>query len=62
VPLPLSCSSAIQVLMQNPSSTSSPPAPRILDRPADDDFGAGRVNAYSSLKLLTNQLSAKRSE
>ena len=25
----------------------------------DDDFGAGRVNAYSSLKLLTNQLSAK---
>src|SRR5262249_52277130 len=28
----------------------------------DDDFGAGRVNAYSSLKLLTNQLSAKRND
>ena len=28
----------------------------------DDDFGAGRVNAYSSLKLLTNQLSAKGSD
>jgi len=28
----------------------------------DDDFGAGRVNAYSSLKLLANQLSAKRSD
>jgi len=28
----------------------------------DDDFGAGRVNAYSSLKLLANQLSAKRNE
>lgn len=28
----------------------------------DDGFGAGRVNALSSLKLLTNQLSAKRSD
>jgi hypothetical protein len=28
----------------------------------DDDFGAGRVNAYSSLKLLANHLSAKRSD
>src|SRR5262249_23040620 len=28
----------------------------------DDDFGAGRVNAYSSLNLLANQLSAKRSD
>jgi hypothetical protein len=28
----------------------------------DDDFGAGRVNAFSSLKLLANHLSAKRNE
>jgi subtilisin family serine protease len=28
----------------------------------DDDFGAGRVNAYSSLKLLSHGLAAKRSD
>jgi subtilisin family serine protease len=28
----------------------------------DDDFGAGRVNAYSSLKLLSGGLAAKRSD
>jgi subtilisin family serine protease len=27
-----------------------------------DDFGAGRVNAYSSLKLLANRLAAKRDD
>jgi hypothetical protein len=28
----------------------------------DDDFGAGSVNAYSSLTLLANHLSAKRND
>ena len=28
----------------------------------DDDFGAGRVDAYASLKLLAHDLAAKRGE
>jgi subtilisin family serine protease len=28
----------------------------------DDDFGAGRVNAYNSLKLLANELAAQRGD
>src|SRR5262249_45470757 len=40
VPLRLSCSSATQVLILNPSSSSSPPAPRTLDRPAATTISA----------------------